>query len=88
MANGLPRSIRAVLSVHRVSRSVHKACVDASIDGFMHDLPEQYHIIVGEMSTLTSGSQHQRIALARAIILDPKILRLDEVTSALDPHAK
>ena len=45
-----------------------------------------YHTLVGERGTQCSGGEKRRIAIARAVIRDPKILLLDEATSALDSH--
>jgi len=63
---------------------VQQAAAAAQIHDFIARLPEGYNTIVGERGYRLSGGEKQRLAIARAILKDPRILILDEATSALD----
>jgi ATP-binding cassette subfamily B protein len=63
---------------------VEKAARDACAHEFISQLPNGYDTVIGQRGVTLSGGQRQRIALARAFASDPRILILDDSTSAID----
>ena len=74
-----PRATRA---------EIDAACQAANIHDFIINLPDGYQTVVGERGYRLSGGEKQRLAIARVILKDPRILVLDEATSSLDSHSE
>lgn len=67
---------------------IEAACKAANIHDFIMGLPERYDTIAGERGYRLSGGEKQRIAIARVILKDPRVLVLDEATSHLDSQSE
>jgi len=65
-----------------------ESAIDTAQAGFVHDLPWGLDTRIGEQGMSLSGGQRQRLALARAILVRPRVLVLDDTLSALDIHTE
>jgi ATP-binding cassette subfamily B protein/subfamily B ATP-binding cassette protein MsbA len=65
-------------------RRIHAAACVARADEFIDQLPDAYDTVIGERGVRLSGGQRQRLAIARAVLADPRIMIWDEATSNLD----
>jgi len=84
-------TIRANLSYARpdaTREEIEIAARVANLHGFIISLPDGYDTIVGERGYRLSGGEKQRVAIARVILKDPRILILDEATSHLDSQSE
>jgi ATP-binding cassette subfamily B protein len=69
-------------------RKIEAAAAVARLDKDVADFPKGYETMVGERGITLSGGQKQRTALARAIVIDPRILILDDALSAVDTYTE
>lgn len=75
-------------SPHASHEQVVKAAISANAHGFITEFPQGYQTLVGERGLTLSGGQKQRIAIARALLIDPRILILDDATSSVDTQTE
>jgi ATP-binding cassette subfamily B protein len=75
-------------AVNATQEQIEKAARIAQAHDFIMEMPKGYQTMLGESGTNLSGGQRQRLSIARAILLEPAILLLDDPTAAIDPETE
>ena len=83
--NDSVRNNIAFAQPHATTEEVERAAHLSGAHEFILRLPKGYETVIGERGFSLSGGQRQRIAIARAIVANPRVLVLDDATSAVDP---
>jgi ATP-binding cassette subfamily B multidrug efflux pump len=81
-------TIRENVTLGQSADRLHDAASTARLDVDVETFPHQYETLVGERGITLSGGQKQRTALARAVMLNPRILILDDALSAVDTYTE
>ena len=88
LSSGTVRDNVAFGKPEATDEEVVAAAEAAQADGFIRGLADGYDTVVGERGIGLSGGQRQRIAIARALLIDPRLLILDDSTSAVDAETE
>ena len=84
IAENIAFGAREPVSQQQIERAAH----EAQAHDFICSFPEGYETVIGERGVMLSGGQRQRLAIARAFLSDPRILVLDDSTSAIDSNTE